>query len=235
MQTNLTQIAKAYFGSAAFFAIAGEGAMFIAETYRYTARPDYLLPAVVAFSLPALPFGYYLAGRVAQLARPPQKVGPRYPQATSSVFASAATWIVASTGHFTGQIKPMPNQTWGLQDTSQATRDIPYKEPTRTEFVFYEPGMRSQIIESRLYAFCKTAYRRQQHVLYGGLAANRVFSRDYFTKQARPRFPIPDYQSCIHILDSRGLIVNRYKGGELVYTPGITVETARRRWDTSPT
>lgn len=227
MQTNLTQIAKAYFGSAAFFAVAGEGFMFIADTYRLTARPDYLLPAVLSFSIPALPFGYYLAGRVAQLARPPQKAGPRYPQPTSNVFASGVAWVV-------GQLKPMPNQTWGLEDTSQSTRAIPYREPSRTEFVFYEQGMRSQIIESRLYAFCKTAYRRQQHVLYGSLAANRVFSRDYFTKQARPRFPIPDYQSCIHILDSRGLIVNRYKGGELMYTPGITVEVARRRWQSDP-
>lgn len=188
--------------------------MFVASTYRLIAHPDYLSPAILSFSIPALPFGFYLAGRVAQLTRPPQKAGIRVwgsgsnqtlnPQ-PSTLFSTAA-WLV-------GQIKPMPNQTWGLQDTNQPTRTIPYREPSRTEFVFYEEGMRSQIIESRLYAFCKTAYRRQQHVLYGSLAANKVFSRDYFTKQARPRFPIPDYQSCIHILDSRGLVINRYKGG----------------------
>jgi hypothetical protein len=223
MQTNLTAIAKAYFGSAAFFTIAGEGLMYLSARAHWLNNPDYLLPVIGSFSVPALPFGFYLAARVARLTQPPARPGPRWPMATSTL-ASLAPWFV-------------PPQTprgtaWGLEHPEELTgKPIRYpREPNRVEFVFYEPGMRSQISESRLYDFCKIAWRRQQQVHFGGLASNRVMSREYFTKEARPRFPMPAYQSCIYILDTRRLIINRYKGGELFYTPGITVEEAMKRW-----
>lgn len=218
--TNLWRIAKAYLGSATFFTIAGEGVMFIADRYGFVTEADYLLPAIGAFSIPALPFGIHLAARVAQLTRPPQK-GPRF--APAGVFG----WVV----------KPPKAiiHSWGLEDTEQPTKTVTIgREPSRVEFVFYEDGMRSQISESRLYQFCKIAWRRQQAVHFGSLASNRVLSREHFTKEARPRFPMPDYQSCVHILDSRALIINRYKGGELFYPPGITVEEAINRWQDRP-
>lgn len=218
--THLWRIAKAYLGSATFFTIAGEGAMLIADRYGLVHRADYLLPVIGAFSIPALPFGIHLAARVVQLTRPPTK-GPRFaPQ-------GAFGWVVKSPKAII--------HSWGLEDTEQPTKTIAIgREPSRVEFVFFEPGMRSQISESRLYQFCKIAWRRQQQVHFGSLASNRVMSREYFTKDARPRFPMPDYQSVVYILDSRSLIINRHKGGELFYPPGITVEEAIKRWSHPP-
>lgn len=225
MQTNLGQIAKAYLGSAAFFTITGEGLMFIAHHRGWIDQPDYLLPVVGAFSIPALPFGIHLAARVIHLTRPPQR-GPRY-FGPPAVLASLVPWLAP-------QPRAPHGTAWGLEDPTFASQKMKYKEPSRTEFVFYGPGMASQITYSRLFSFCAAAWRRQQQVYYGNLASNKVFSREHFTKQARPRWPKPDYYSCLLILERTNLIINRHKGGELLHTPAVTAEEAMKRWPRGP-
>lgn len=234
MKTDLGQIAKAYLGSAAFFTIATEGiGAFVARQGGYSFDP--VSAALLGFSVPALPFGWYLAGRVAHLTRPPQKMQPVQVAAfarsiplnhngkTGNIFSNSVAWVV-------GQ-RSAPGQTWGFED--KPGRVIKYKEPKpEPEFIFWEQGMESLITEVRLLNFCRLAWRRQQQVSFGDLASNQIFSREYFTRTCRPRWPKPDYRSIIHILVSRQLIVNRWqgRGGELQYPPGISAEEARRRW-----
>lgn len=235
MKTDLGQIAKAYLGSAAFFTIATEGiGAFIARQGSYSFDP--ISAALLGFSVPALPFGWYLAGRVAHLTRPPQKMQPvqvaafarsiPYSQSgkPGNLFASSAAWVA--------NLKPLPGQAWGIGD-GEATRTIKYKEQKpEPEFIFWENGMESLITEVRLLNFCRLAWRRQQQVSFGNLASNQIFSREYFTRICRPRWPKPDYRSVIHILVSRQLIVNRWqgRGGELQYPAHISVEEAKKRW-----
>lgn len=235
MKTDLTQITKAYIGSATFFTIFTEGIGVIARRNDAFSL-DPITAAILGFSVPALPFGFYLFNRVTHLTRPPQRSMPgpvvAYARSiplsangqTSNLFASTAAWVV-------GSVKS-PGHTWGFDNDGQA-RTIKYKEPkAEPEFVFWEKGMDSLITEVRLRNFCQVAWRRQQMAGYGNLASNQIFSRNYFTRQARPRWPLPDYRSVLHILMSRQLIVNRWqgRGGELQYPPGISTEEARRRW-----
>lgn len=235
MKTNLTQIAKAYLGSAAFFTIAGEGGMVLVDRYSVLYRSDYLLPVIVGFALPALPFGFYLAGRVASLTRQPERsqAGPAVAYYRSiahtvngkpgNLFTNSVAWVV-------GQ-KSAPGHTWGL--SGEIGRTMKYKEPKpEPEFIFWEKGMESLITEVRLFNFCRIVWRRQQQASYGSLPSNQIFSRAYFTQQARPRYSLPDYRSVMYILVSRQLIINRWQGraGQLLYPPGITVEEARLRW-----
>lgn len=235
MKTDLTQITKAYIGSATFFTIFAEGVAAIARRQdSYLIDP--ITAAIVGFSVPALPFGWYLFNRVTHLTRPPSRsqAGPAIAYArsiplnangqTSNLFASTAAWVV-------GAVKS-PGHTWGFENDEHG-RTMRYKEPKReAEFIFWEKGMDSLITEVRLRGFCQVAWRRQQSAGYGNLASNQVFSRTYFTRQARPRWPLPDYRSIIHILVSRQLIVNRWqgRGGELQYPPGITTSEAKGRW-----
>lgn len=235
MKTDLTQITKAYIGSATFFTIFTEGVGAIARRQDIFSF-DPITAALVGFSLPALPFGFYLFNRVAHLTRTPDRLqaGPAAAYArsiplssngkTGNLFASTAAWVVSpvkAIGH-----------SWGFDDNGGG-KTIRYKEPkAEPEFVFWEKGMDSLITEIRLRGFCQIAWRRQQSAGYGNLASNQIFSRAYFTRQARPRWPLPDYRSIIHILVSRQLIVNRWqgRGGELQYPPGITVGEAKDRW-----
>lgn len=234
MKTDLTQIAKAYIGSAAFFTIATEGiSAFLSRQGGYGLDP--IGAALLGFSVPALPFGFYLFNRVAYLTRTPTKLQPGPGMAyarsiplssggkTGNLFASSVAWVV-------GQ-KSAPGHSWGLDGEPGWT--MKYKEPEpEPEFIFWEKGMESLITEVRLLNFCRVAWRRQQRVAFGDLASNQVFSRQYFTRDCRPRYPKPDYRSIIHILVSRQLIVNRWqgRGGELQYPPHISVSEARERW-----
>jgi hypothetical protein len=229
MQTNLWQISKAYLGSSLFFSIAGEGLVYLAERRQWIDQGDYISPIVIAFSLPAIRSGFQLAGRVARLTAPPPRPGPRSLYPPPNLLTSAAAWLFSQPVNPTGY-------RWGWEDKpGPEAKKIGYREPNRQEFVFSEEGMLGEITESRLHTFCQIAWRRQQQVYYGNLASNRIFSREYFTKEARPRYPLPTYKSCIHILLSRALMTNRYKGGELIYPAGITVDEAKRRWRSPPT
>lgn len=168
MNTNLTQITKAYIGSSAFLVIAGEGAIWFLDRYHWVREPDYLLPVAAAIAIPAGYLGLQLMARGMRLSQPPAKRGPVYSQ--PSVFASAVGWVV---GNGRGI-----SHTWGLEDTAQPMTSIKLpKEPRRDEFRFFEKGMTSEITETMFYQFCVTAWRRQQQVYYGNLAANRIFSR----------------------------------------------------------
>ncbi|MBE7553650.1 MAG: hypothetical protein HS126_21490 [Anaerolineales bacterium] len=221
MKTNLPEISKAYLGSAAFFTIAGEGAMLVAARFGWLHQPDYLLPALAGFSLPALPFGFYLAGRVVHLARPPERAArPPY-----QIYAHNAAWVAP-------QPKAPPG---GWIFGGKPAKTIKYRPERRQEFIFWEQGMDSMITEFKLFRFCKVAWRRQQQVLYRDLSANQIFSREWYTQEARPRWPLPEYRSVMHILESRYLVINRWsgKGGELLYPPYSTVEEAKLRWDLS--
>jgi hypothetical protein len=226
VKTNLPEITKAYLGAATFFTIASEGLMLAASKYQLFHRPDYLLPVIVGFGLPALPFGFYLAARVAYLARPPGRVRPMYPNQGGNFFSSLASFIAP-------QPKAPPGGfTFG---DGPPAKILKYKPKADPEFIFWEQGMDSMITEIRLLGFCKIAWRRQQNVLYGKLNSNQVFSREYFTREARPRFPLPDYHSIMHILMSRSLILNRWrgKGGQLHFPAYSTVEEAKARWKLS--
>ncbi|MBE7474267.1 MAG: hypothetical protein HS114_34490 [Anaerolineales bacterium] len=222
MKTNLPEITKAYLGSATFFTIAGEGAMLAAVHYGILPEPDYLLPILAGFGIPAIPFGFYLGARVVYLARPPARARPAYPSGGSSLFENLAVWIMP-------QPKAPPG---GWIFGGKPARVIKYKPEAKIEFVFWEEGMVSMITEGRLLEFCRVTWRRQQQVRYGDLSANQIFSRLYFTRDARPRWPLPDYTSVMHILLSRRLIINRWqgKGGEMRYPPYSTVEEAKKRW-----
>lgn len=96
--------------------------------------------------------------------------------------------------------------------------------------------MESQITEDALFAFCRVAWRRQQNVKFGDLAANKIFSRAYFTQEARPKYPLPEYNSILYILVSRNLIINRWsgKGGELHYPAYSTLLEAKKRFGFKP-
>jgi hypothetical protein len=223
MKTNLPEITKAYLGSSAFFTIAGEGAMLAAAHYGVIPEADYLLPVLAGFGIPAVPFGFYLGARVAHLARLPERTRPLFDSRTS-VFQILAAWVA-----------PQPKAPPGGWIFDGSGRKMKYKPDPPKEFEFWEQGMESIITEGRLFDFCKIAWRRQQNVDYGSLGANKIFSRDYFTDQARPRFPLPDYKSVMWILMSRHLIINRWggKSGRLRYPPYSTVEEAKTRWKNS--
>lgn len=240
MRTDLGQIAKAYLGSAAFFTIATEGiGAFIARQGGYSFDP--VSAALLGFSVPALPFGWYLAGRVAYLSRPPQKMQPVQVAAysrsiplthngrTGNIFSNSVAWVVGQT--LRQAQDAAPGQTLGFED--KPGRVMKYKEPKPEEpFIFWEQGMKSLITDVRLLNFCRIVWRRQQQVSFGDLASNRIFSREYFRQDCRPRWPRNDYESILHILESRQLVLNRWqgRGGELQYPPHITTEEARRRW-----
>lgn len=222
MKTNLRHIATAYVGSATAFAIAGEGATWLGQHWHWLDRPSYLVAPVLALTLPAFAAGFHLAGRLVKLTEKPTHPAQYYQYGRTATLASSAVWSIGGKA---------PDHTWGAEHPEEASRTIRLgKAPDRFEFVFWEEGMQSQISESRLYDFLKIAWRRQQHVHFGNLRSNQILSRAYFTKQARPRYPLPDYWSIKHILASRRLILNGYKGGELFYPPGITLDEAKRRW-----
>lgn len=223
MKTDLSEIAKAYLGAGVFFTIAGEGGMLFLANYNYIREPDYLLPALAGFSIPALPFGIHLAGRVARLSRPPERSRPAGREPQHSLAHTVASWLA-------GQPKAPPGD-WGFsEDVSQ--RAIKYRPEPRESFIFFADGMPSMITEERLFEFCRIAWRRQQHVLYGNLKSNRIFSRNFFTRQSRPKFTLPEYLSCMYILARTNLILNRWqgKGGQLRFPPYATVMEAKLRW-----
>lgn len=222
MKTNLPEIMKAYLGSAAFFTIAGEGAMALAYTYDLLRQPHILLPLAVGFGLPALPFGFYLAARVTYLSRPPERASATRPAYTS--FSHSAAWVAP-------QPKAPPG-LWFFDFFKGPTKTVTYRPEPRQEFIFWEAGMASMITEFRLFSFCRIAWRRQQQMEFGNLGSNQIFSRDYYVSEVRPRFPKPDYRSIMHILKSRDLLINRWqgKGGQLRYPPYSTVQEAKLRW-----
>ncbi len=111
---------------------------------------------------------------------------------------------------------------------SETTTTMKYKPEPIDEFVFYEEGMAEEVLQSELYGFCKTVWRRNQNVFSGYLRSNAIFSYNYF----RPKTTFAMYNSYIYILQSRHLLRGRWqgKGGRPVYPPGIAVDEAIRRW-----
>ena len=110
---------------------------------------------------------------------------------------------------------------------------MPVQHDTHNEFMFYDANMSSVIYESQLFEFVKVAWRRQQRYAFGDLSANQIFSRRHFT-QVYPRIAPVDYEAMMYILMSRALIAGgrwQGKGGKLRFTPRITVDLAKSRWN----
>lgn len=226
--TNLTQIIKTYLGSSALFAIFGEGSMLYLDNYQGI-QGDYFLPLLAAATLPALPPAIGLATRLGQLtepSRPTRNYGSRRRIAvnggTRELFMNAVDTVESI-----------------FFSPAASTRKVKYKPKPLREFLFDGIVLGGSIgtvdiPEGQLKEFCRKVFHRQVVALHGSgrIRANQIFSRNYFTKQARPSTPAPEYQAMMYILVSRNLVLNRRQGagGRLRFTPYVTVEEAKGRW-----
>lgn len=206
-KTNLVHVSQAWLGSGVLLTITG----FIIH---YAYMGHLIWPLAVGFGLPSLAGGIGLAVRLGELTGASNSGRP----------ATGRRGITFSSGGHTKEIM-LSLVPWHINHLEQ--------DPTPPKpFEFWESEMTAVIPDNQLLTFCRTAWRRQQQTRFGNLAANQVFSRLYFTGQARPRYSPADYKNIMHILLSRNLIRGRWqgKGGELRYTPTITVAEAQRRW-----
>jgi hypothetical protein len=125
-----------------------------------------------------------------------------------------------------------------LQSTPRETQVIKYRPLAKIER-FWDVTLTNReavirVYEPRLLNLCETAYRRER----SGIASNEryPFSRNYFTKQHRPRFPLPLYAACLTILNVCDLLDGRSRGasGRLRYRPVPTVELVKDRFGAEP-
>jgi hypothetical protein len=173
-------------------------------------------PWLVGFGVPSLAGGWGLAIRLYQLTAPDDG---------RTVRGGRAIPLHAN-GRDEGNI--FMSSVKSIFGTHEVARTRPII-PTRD---FWERGMESAIPEDMFFLFCKTAWRRQRNAEIGNAPMNVIFSRNYFTKEARPRYTKSDYESILWILSTRNLIYDRVqgKGGRLRYPPCTTLEQARLMW-----
>lgn len=211
--------ARDYFQAAVYSTIAMEIG-FVACNYYFDAGWDLLLPPSVAF------------GGMATL-RALDGVWTKSPVSISSGYKRQGMALKINDRKTFSSVLDLIG--FRLKDKPPGQRTMKYKEPERGEF-FWEVSLSNRdlpirIYESRLFGLVKTANRRQR------LGERAPFSREYFTRLYTPRFRFVQYQACMELLKSCGLVEDREQGasGRLIYPPYATIEFAKESFSPLPT
>lgn len=221
MRKNAKTEAKNFFFGCLYASVFLEAVNILADWYTY-ASPDHAWPWIVGTGLVA--FGRYCnhyLGRKRSITLG-QSEGKRKVLINGFPAFLSSVPLIARLGPDLEPHKP------------EDARIIKYREPRQIEYFWDVPlpnrEVDIRVYESRLLVLCEVAYRRQRSDL---LPEHRYpFSRNFFTKQLRPRYPMPLYAACLTILADCDLLDGRSQGasGGLRYRPTRTVALAKHRF-----
>lgn len=216
-QRNIKNELKGFVLDSLYLSVALEIATMAASPLFGIDEPDYLWPVRAGVGLIA--FGRFYNYHLQK--KPSVTFGQT--QARRRVLINGKETLLSS----------VPLNWWG-NGKREEPRVIKYREPKRFEH-HWDVALPSReatirVYEPRLLNLCETAYRRER----SGIPANErhPLSRNYFTRQHRPRFPLPLYSACLLVLDVCDLLDGRSQGasGRLRFRPRSSVELAKERF-----